>query len=69
MPEVGLILFLVFIAISLIVAARAAVKSKQKNLGNYKDFDNAVLARLKAERLNGFPANSPAQQYIQKMFL
>ena len=49
--------------------AQIAINSKQKNLGNYKNFDNAVLARLKAEQINGFPADSPAQRYIQKMFI
>ena len=49
--------------------AQIAPDGKQKSLGSHKDFDNAVLARLKAERINGFPADSLAQRYIQKMFL
>ena len=49
--------------------AQIAINSKQMNLGNYKNFDNAVLARFKAEHINDFPSDSPAHRYIQKMFL
>lgn len=41
-------------------------KTKQKNLGNYESFDQAVLARSNVEVPN---PDSPAQQYINKMFL
>jgi hypothetical protein len=42
------------------------VDLKQKNLGYYKDFDDAVLARLAAEQCLGWEgcdSNSPAYQY------
>ena len=49
--------------------AQIALNNKQKSLGSYKNFDNAVLARFKAEQVNGFPAGSSASRYVKKMFM
>ena len=45
------------------------INNKQKSLGSYKNFDKAVLVRLKAEQNLNLDSGSLAQRYIQKMFL
>jgi hypothetical protein len=50
--------------------AQLWLNNKLKRLGGYKNFDNAVCARLAAEQcLNwgGCDNNSPAYNYVQKM--
>jgi len=51
--------------------ASVKINQKKKYLGSYKDFDNAVCARLAAEQCSNWSncdSNSPAFQYVQKMF-
>ena len=46
------------------------VDKKNKNLGKYEDFDDAVCARLAAEQCSdwsGCYSNSPAYRYVKKM--
>lgn len=46
------------------------VNKKLRNLGRYKNFDDAVCARLAGEQClkwEGCDSNSPAYQYVQKM--
>jgi len=48
------------------------VNYKQKNLGKYLDFDNAVCARLAGEQCLGWSGcddNSPAYQYVKEMLI
>lgn len=50
--------------------ARIAVDGVQKNLGYFKDFDEAVCARLSGEQClgwSGCDSSSPAYQYVQKI--
>lgn len=50
--------------------ARIKINRKTKHLGKYKDFDDAVCARLAAEQCvdwSGCDSSSPAFQYVQKM--
>lgn len=47
-----------------------SIYNKTYNLGRYKDFDNAVCARLAAEQClnwDGCDSNSSAYQYVQRM--
>ncbi len=50
--------------------AQIAINYKQKYLGIYADFENAVCARLAGEQAcnwSGCDSSSPAFQYVQKM--
>lgn len=50
--------------------ANIVINNKQKSLGLYVDFDNAVCARLAGEQAcnwSGCDSNSPAYQYVQRM--
>lgn len=50
--------------------AQITVMNKNKNLGRYLDFDDAVCARLAAEQClnwDGCDSLSPAFKYVQKM--
>lgn len=46
-----------------------SINRKRKTLGYYKDFDNAVCARLAGEQCVGWEgcdSNSPAYQYVKE---
>jgi len=52
--------------------AQMTIQTKNKNLGLYKDFDNAVCARLAGEQCvdwAGCDFNSPAYLYVQENIL
>lgn len=51
--------------------ASVTVMGEEKPLGHYRDFDDAVCARLAAEQCldwAGCDSNSPAYQYVQSIF-
>lgn len=49
--------------------AQIQVDGNLMNLGNYDKIEKAILARHKAEKLNNFPAGTPAENAIKNMFL
>lgn len=48
--------------------AQITYLGKQKNLGNHVKFDNAVLARWKAEQDLMHDLNTPANSYVKQLF-
>ena len=49
--------------------AQISINGKIKNMGNFKAFDQAVLARFKAEQISNPGSDTPASRYIKKMFM
>lgn len=49
--------------------AQISKNGVQKNLGNYEQIENAILARYRAEQELNPGSDSLARQYIEKMFM